>query len=75
MTYFEAKGIEIQGNSLNEFQARKQFENSCERCCMRGLRIDCDACGIKAAHERVIEAFSERKLAASISAIRRCQVR
>ena len=73
MTYFESKGVEIQGNCLNEFQARKQFERSCECCCMRGLRINCDSCAVKAAHEQVLDAFASSKLSSRIASIRHCQ--
>lgn len=73
MTYFEAKGVDIQCSCQNEFQSRKQFERSCECCCTRGLRIDCDSCAIRSAHENLLEAFASRKISARAASVRHCQ--
>lgn len=67
MTAFESKGVDIQTSCRNKFQAEKCFEHSCELCCNKGLRIRCDSCAIKCAHERVIGAFAERKVVGFIS--------
>jgi hypothetical protein len=37
---FEEKGIEVQNRAYDKAWAIKQFENSCNICCMRGLQID-----------------------------------
>lgn len=50
MTHFERIGAEWQESALNAHQAIKSFNRSCEICCERGYRIDCDRCEIKAAH-------------------------
>lgn len=57
MTAFEAKGIELQETALTRSQAQSRFEYSCKLCCTRGLRLDCDSCAIKCAHEVVDDAF------------------
>ena len=55
MTRFEEKGVELQQNSVTKFQARTRFEHSCELCCTRGMRISCDRCAIRVAHEIAID--------------------
>lgn len=55
MLHFERIGAEWQDSALNTHQAIKSFNRSCEICCERGYRIDCDRCEIKAAHNRKME--------------------
>ena len=59
MTAFESRGAELQMDSASGFQARKRFENSCKLCCNRGLRIECDRCGIRVAHETFMDILRE----------------
>lgn len=53
MTTFEKIGVERQENARNFYQAKKQFDWSCELCCTKGMRIDCDRCHIAWAHDNV----------------------
>ena len=55
MTKFEEIGIERQWDSTNPWQAKKQKENSCRSCINRGMRIDCDRCGIESAYKQVLK--------------------
>lgn len=55
MFHFERIGREWQESATSAFQARKSFRRSCEICCERGYRIDCDRCEIRAAHERQLD--------------------
>lgn len=62
MTAFETKGVELQRDSSSGFQARKRFENSCNICCTRGIRIECDRCAIKVAHETFMGVLEEMRI-------------
>lgn len=58
MTRFEEIGVEHQEQSRNKTEADKKYQRSCELCCNRGLRIQCDRCAIDYAHTRMMEVFS-----------------
>jgi hypothetical protein len=51
---FEEKGMEIQNRAYDKAWAIRQFENSCNICCLRGLQIDCKSCGIQTTHELIL---------------------
>lgn len=55
MMNFERVGVEWQESAMNQFQAIKSFRRSCQLCCERGYRIDCDRCEINAAHKAKLE--------------------
>lgn len=57
---FENVGASLQWNARNAWQAKKLFEHSCELCCLRGLRIECERCHIQAAHNYVMETKFKR---------------
>ena len=46
---FESEGVRRQENSLNLYQAVKQFRNSCRICCETGKNISCGSCAIRQA--------------------------
>lgn len=46
---FWDEGVVRQIRAYNFGQAAKQFDKSCMLCCMRNMRMDCDACPIRAA--------------------------
>lgn len=48
MTKFEQVGI-------------NSFNISCNICCCKGMRIDCDRCAISEAHSLVMACFDARK--------------
>lgn len=57
MSRFEEVGMNLQIQSDSKSQAERRFEYSCELCCKRGLRIDCDRCGINVIHQRMVKFF------------------
>lgn len=56
MTAFENIGIRIQIQSVarGEEYAKAAMEYSCQCCCSRGIRIECDHCGIRTVHEQIL---------------------
>ncbi len=57
MTKFEMNGIYLQNLSRDKKEANKNFHASCNICCNRGLRIDCERCGVAIANSATIAAF------------------
>jgi len=57
MTKFERIGVELQQEAVNVRHAKRNFRYSCDVCCNRGLRIDCDKCAIAATHSMVVASF------------------
>lgn len=47
---FEEKGIEKQEQAYKASYAKKQFQYSCEKCCLENKLRDCANCSIKKAH-------------------------
>ena len=47
---FEEKGIEKQEQAYKVSYAKKQFQYSCEKCCLENKLRDCANCSIKKAH-------------------------
>jgi hypothetical protein len=54
VTPFEEKGIEIQERAYSKEWAIKQFENSCNICCIRGIKLNCKECSIQTMHELIL---------------------
>lgn len=63
MTKFEQVGVNYQNDAESKEQANRSFRYSCECCCTRGLRIECDRCAIAVAHNLTIAAFENNKVA------------
>lgn len=63
MTKFEQVGVNYQNDAESKEQANHSFRYSCECCCTRGLRIECDRCAIAVAHNLTIAAFENNKVA------------
>lgn len=61
MTKFEQVGINYQYAAETKEQARRSFDHSCNCCCNRGMRIDCDRCAIAVAHNHVIAALDSQE--------------
>lgn len=57
MIAFEERGVEFQYNSASATQAKKNFSNSCNACCRKGIRLDCNRCAISATHSLVLAMF------------------
>lgn len=54
VTKFEQIGVERQLESETKREALKNFKHSCEVCCYRGMRIDCERCSIAFVHSEVV---------------------
>lgn len=63
MTKFEQIGVNYQNDAESKEQANRSFYYSCECCCTRGLRIECNRCAIVVAHNLTIAAFENKKVA------------
>ena len=75
MTRFEEVGTDIQYSAHSKDQAVKCFKRSCELCCTKGIRIDCDRCAIASTHNSVVEAFESKVKAPLIAEVLVCMVR
>lgn len=69
MTKFEQRGVELQVESGSKREAERKFSYSCDVCCSRGLRIECDRCAIKATHDLTIAYFATRKRMVTVRAV------
>lgn len=69
MTRFEENGVAIQYATKNIPQATHCFKNSCNLCCNRGFRIDCDRCAISYAHSHQVEILEAEAIHVSINVI------
>ena len=61
MTKFEQVGINFQYDASTKEQAIRSFNISCNICCCKGMRIDCDHCAIAEAHSLIMASFDVRK--------------
>jgi len=59
MSRFEEVGVNRQVCAETRAQAERSFAMSCDICCNRGLRIECDRCAIQAAHERMMKVLDD----------------
>lgn len=60
MTKFEQVGINYQFDATSKEEARKSFKFSCDCCCNKGMRIECDRCSISQVHHQIIAAFETK---------------
>lgn len=61
MTKFEQRGVEFQHEAACKHDAEKSFRYSCDVCCSRGMRIECDRCAIRATHEMTVAYFASEE--------------
>lgn len=61
MTHFEQVGVNYQHDAQNKNQALKSFMYSCNCCCTKGKRIDCDRCAIATAHNHIMAYFTDQE--------------
>lgn len=61
MTKFEQIGVNRQYDSANKYEANKSFNHSCNCCCNKGMRIECDKCSIAYVHNLIIAYFDDNK--------------
>ena len=57
MTKFEQVGVNMQYEAPTKEIAIKKFSRSCECCCNKGIRLECDRCAIETVHKLVIASF------------------
>lgn len=60
MTKFEQIGIQFQYDASDKEQAQKSFAYSCDCCCNKGMRIDCDHCAINHTHQMIMAYFDDK---------------
>ena len=59
MTKFEQKGIIFQYEADSKKSALDAFKYSCDCCCTKGMKIECDRCAIATVHSLVIAYFDD----------------
>lgn len=60
MTKFEQVGVNYQYDADTIKQANKSFAYSCNCCCIKGMRIDCDKCAIAHVHNLVVACLNDK---------------
>lgn len=61
MTKFEQVGVNYQYDANSIKEANKSFEYSCNCCCNKGIRLNCDKCAIAHTHALVVACFNDRE--------------
>jgi hypothetical protein len=61
MRKLEQIGVNYQYTAATKEAAIKSFNISCNICCYKGMRIECDRCAISEAHGLIMACFEERK--------------
>ena len=61
MTKFEQVGVNFQYDATSIEQANRSFAYSCNCCCHKGMRIDCDKCAIAHTHNLVVACFADKE--------------
>ena len=61
MTKFEQVGVNFQYMASTKNQAVKSFKYSCDCCCHKGMRINCDNCAIAYTHALVVTFFDNKE--------------
>lgn len=59
MIKFEQVGVSFQYEADSAEQARKSFKYSCDCCCNKGIKLDCDRCAIAHVHSLVMAYFND----------------
>lgn len=60
MTKFETIGVNYQYAARNTDEANKAFAHSCDCCCHKGIRLDCDRCSIAFVHSLVVAYHADK---------------
>ena len=61
MTKFEQVGVNFQYDATSIEQANRSFAYSCNCCCHKGMRIDCDRCAIAHTHNLVVACLADKE--------------
>ena len=59
MQKFEQVGVNYQYAAASKKEAQRTFAYSCNCCCNKGMRIDCDHCAISHVHSMVLAYFDD----------------
>ena len=59
MTKFEQIGVTRQYEAATKSEAIKSFAHSCDVCCNKGMRLDCDKCAIAYTNKLVVACFND----------------
>ena len=62
MTKFEQVGINHLYLADTKVQLNRTFTHSCDCCCYKGMRLDCDHCAIAATHSMLIALFDDKEV-------------
>lgn len=62
MTKFEQIGINHQYAASTKEEAKRAFSHSCNCCCNKGIRLDCDRCAISHVHSLVVAYFDDKEV-------------
>ena len=60
MTKFEQIGINYQYDANNIHEAKKAFSYSCQCCCAKGIRLNCNRCAISNTHNLIVAYFNDK---------------
>ena len=61
MNKFEQVGVNYQYSAATKKEAQRAFAHSCNCCCNKGMRLDCDNCAISHVHSMVVAYFDDKE--------------
>ena len=61
MIKFEQIGVNFQHEATSLQEANKFFKYSCDCCCNKGIKLECDRCAISHVHSLVVAYFADKK--------------
>lgn len=61
MTKFEQIGVNFQYDANNIKEANRSFKYSCDCCCNKGIRLDCEHCAIAHVHSHIVAYFNDKE--------------
>lgn len=60
MTKFEQIGINYQYDATSIQEAQRAFKHSCNCCCNKGIKLECDKCAIANVHNMIVAYFNDK---------------
>lgn len=64
MTRFEEVGINLMMSCNSVGEVTASYNRSCDLCCLRGRRCECDHCIIAVAHEKLVNMLTKKEVMA-----------
>ena len=55
MAGFFEHGVYLQQHAVSVREANRKYATSCNICCNRGFRVDCDRCPIAVSNKQTVE--------------------